>query len=104
MLARRTNNDLGDANLAGALQRLAQERVSLRAGFLRSEEIRLVKEAWIDITHVDKFADIDHLAGFDLHAFEIFFRQDDVFALLVFVTLDDVLPWNLLAVGFADAF
>jgi hypothetical protein len=71
---------------------------------LRLQIIGFVEEHRINFFEIDEVLDVDSLSGFEIHSLKVLFLQHDVFALLVLITLDDLVPRNLLAIFFSNAF
>src|SRR5437763_8318453 len=99
----RFDNDFGNADLATFFQGLPKQRISFLAFLLRLEIIRLVIENRIDLIDFDKLDDLNTLCRFHIGAAKILLFQNDEFALLIFVSLDDFLPRHFLAVGFSHS-
>src|SRR5262245_25620935 len=93
----RADHDLTDAGLAGAPERFAEESVGFASGFLRRKVVGPVDVAWVDRREVDEVEDVDAMRGLDVRLLEIRFGQHDVLAVVVLVSLDDLLPRHGLA-------
>ena len=63
----------------------------------------VVRES-VDLIELNKINNVHTLRRFHVGAFEIFVFEHDEFSFFVFVTLDDLIPRHLLAVGLSDAF
>src|SRR6202043_3602415 len=100
----RLNHHLGDADFSALLERIAQKHVGFVAAFLRFEIIRFVKEHRIDLVKIDKVLDVHRLGRFEINALKIFVFQHDVFSFFILVAFDNLVPRNLPAVLFRDAF
>src|SRR2546421_10306134 len=101
MLAR-LNDDLGDAYFAGLVERFAQESVSLGPGLLRLQIVRPVEKHRVDFLQRHKFHDLDGLGSLYIRPTKVFLFEHDKLPFLIFIAFDDILPRNLLSVGFGD--
>src|SRR6185295_3138730 len=71
--------------------------------FLRFQIVRLIKKHWIDLLLIDEVLNIHCLGSLQINALKIFVLEHDVFSLFILITLDDLIPGNLLAVLFGNA-
>src|SRR5258705_7826589 len=91
----RLDNHFRDANLVSVFQRIPQERVGFVSASLRLQIVRLIEENWIYLFQIDEVLNVDSLSGFEINSLKIFLPQHDVFALLVLIALNDLVPRNL---------
>ena len=98
------DDHLRNAYFVRILQRISQKRVSFVSAFLWLEIVWLVKENRVDLFLIDEVLDVHGLCGLEIDMLEIFVLKHDVFPLFILVALDDLIPGNLLAVFFSDAF
>src|SRR5437764_1863826 len=83
------HHDLGDGDVLALVQRLLQQRVRTASGLLGHEVIRRLEVDGIDLIGFDEFEDLHRLGGLGLNALDLFRLDHDVFALAIFVSLDD---------------
>ena len=85
------------------LQRFAQQRVDALAVLVGHEEVGRVEVVRRDRVAIDEGLDVDGPRRFDIGASEVLVREHHVFALLIFISFDDVVPVDHLAGGLVVA-
>ena len=102
-MLRLANDDFRNAGAAGIFQRLAQQRIRVLAAFVGCEVVGRLEESIVDLFGFHEVENVDRFVFVQRHGFQIFFRQHDEAALLVFVALDELFPCHRLAFALADA-
>src|SRR5215469_15559325 len=100
----RFDDHLRNAYFVRILQRISQKHVSFVSAFLWLEIVWLVKENRVNLLLIDEVLDVHGLSGFEVNSLKIFVLKHDIFPLFILVALDNLIPGNLLAVFFSDAF
>src|SRR5690242_7397831 len=103
MMRVRAHGDLADADGSGVANRLAQERVRLLAALLRQQIVWCLEVPRIDLVGGDEIEDLEHLRRVERGRFEVLVGHLDEASFSIFITLDDVVPGDGLAILLADA-
>src|SRR6185295_17093836 len=90
----RPDDDLADPDLSSALHHFAQQRITLAGLFQRLQIVRFIVIDRTNLPAVDEIHDFYRLGGFDVGALKVFIGDRNEFPFLVFITLDDLIPWN----------
>ena len=87
------DDELAEADLAGLLQRVAEDDIGLGRGLvlLGRHEIGLVEVERVDLALVDELDEVDGALRLELDVVDLLVGEEDVLALLDLVALDDVL-------------
>ena len=97
-------DDLGDPDLAGLRDRVAEKRVGAVGALARLQVVGRLEIALVDLLGIDEVEDVDRLGLLEGGGLEVVLREDDELPLLVLVALDEILPADRFAFGLADAF
>ena len=85
-------NKIADADLVRLVQRLQHDGVAFFGGVAVGKEvIGLLEIAGVDCRRLDEAHELDGLLALELQLVDLLLVEQDVFALLVLVALDDVL-------------
>src|SRR3954452_25394110 len=96
------DGDLGDGDLAGVVEGVAQEHVRTRGRALGLEVVRLLEHDGVDLVLVDELQDLDLPPGAERQFLEVLVGEDDDLAVGQLITLGDVAVLDLVAVDRAD--
>src|SRR6266542_1857730 len=96
------HDKFGQPKHISLVERRAQQRVGLLAALHRLQIIGFFKVADIDVAFADELLNVDGRRLFGVELVQLLGGEDDVFALLVFVALDDIFPGDFLALFFTD--
>ena len=96
------DGDLGDRDLAGVLQRVAEQHVGAGRGALGLEVVGLLELDRVDLVLVDELQHLDLAAGAQRQVVEVLVGEDDDLAVGQLVALGDVAVLDLFAVDRAD--
>src|SRR5690349_11088808 len=98
-----TQHERRHGKLLRLLQRFAQQRVDAFASLVGHEVVGRVEVVRRDRVAADEGLDVDGPRRFDVRAPEVLVRKHHVFALLIFISFDDVVPVHDLAGGLVVA-
>src|SRR5687768_3407847 len=87
-------DELRNPDAARLANRLAQQAIGDVAALPRCQVIRLVEEAIVDVFGFDEIEDVDASGLLERGCREVFLGEYDEAALLVLVTLDEIVPPN----------
>src|SRR5947207_1229647 len=96
-MLRRPDDNLRYCREPRGLERLPEKRIHLLTAFGRRKVVRALVELRRDLFQRNERRDIDGLRGLDVGSLEVFVGEHDVFVFLVLISLDDVLPFDVLA-------
>src|SRR5258705_391961 len=88
----------------GFSDRFSQKRVRALATLARNKEVRGFEESVVDLLGFDEVPDVDGPGFLERRGAEVFLRQDDEAALLVFVSLYQLIPRDRFSFTRADPF
>src|SRR5688572_11715872 len=96
------DGDLGDGDLAGVLERVAQQHVRAGRRAVGLEVVGLLELDRVDLVLVDELQDVDLPPGAQGHLVEVLVGEDDDLAVGQLVALGDVAVLDLFTVDRAD--
>ena len=99
----RLDHHLRDTDFFAVLESIAQKRVGFIPALLRFQIVRFIKKHGVDLVLVDEVLNINRLRRFEVYALKIFIPEHNIFSFFIFITFDDLFPWDLLAVFFGHS-
>ena len=93
------HRDLGDAHVAGLLQRVEQQGVRLFAGFVRRHVVGGFEEDRVHLVGLDEFLDLHDLGRRGRDLLDLFVLDHHVAVFFVLVALDDFAARDRLVLG-----
>src|SRR5580704_2493482 len=89
------HRELGDGGVAGLFHGIEEKLVRFAAFVLGCDVVRSVEIERVDLVHFYKFKYFHRASGLRLDLVELFFVEEDVLVLFVFVALHDFVAGNL---------
>ena len=96
-------HELGNADPLRLANGLPQQDIRAIAAGARGDVVGLLEEAVVDLFGLDEVQDVDRACLLQGRRLEVFGRQNDVAALGVFVSLDEIVPCDRLVRLLGDA-
>ena len=102
-MLRLADDDLGDADAPGFLERIAKQRVRVTRSLLGRQVVRRLEIAIVDLVGLDEVKDVDRAIFTERGRLQVFFCENDEMPLFVLEAFDEVFPRDRFTFALADA-